>query len=209
MKKSVLIAVLGVAASVATSYGQGYIKFSSYAQVTGYAPVTQFVGGALIGVPYTAMLYYAFGTVSDPVLGNINSITGLPSGFTLYTGQNSTAAFDASGAATGAAGLGYFDGGGTVIPLYTGGPITFEVVAFNGVDYASSDSRGRSGSFTMPSIRTDGVNSIFTTMPGFNVAVVPEPTTLALLICGIGGLGLVKKLVRQYNLGVSSGSGRK
>jgi hypothetical protein len=197
MKKTIVMAVLGVAASVATSYGQGYIQFSSYAQTAASSPVSV-KGGSLIAAPYTAALYYAFGTVSDPVDQNSNnSITAAPVGFTLYTGANATAGFATSGVAT----AGFFDGGQAVIPGYTSatGAITFEVVAYNGADYASSGVRGRSGSFTMTSIRTDGVSSYFgdngTPMPAFVVTAVPEPTTLAL--AGLGGLASLVALRRK------------
>jgi hypothetical protein len=186
MKKSIFIAVLGVAASVASSYGQGYVAFSSYAQTAANAPASIFGNGTLLASPYTAALYYALGTVSDPVdETSASSITSAPgAGFTLLSGV--TAGFATSGTST----AGYFDGGLAVIPTYTGGAITFEIVAYDGSTYASSDILGRSGSFTMTGIRLDGVASTFgdngQPMPSFLVAPVPEPTTLAL--AGLGGL---------------------
>ena len=139
----------------------------------------------MIGAPYTAALYYALGTVSDPV--DSTSITTAPSAaFTSLVGA--TAGFATSGVAT----PGYFDGAIAIIPGYSAGPISFEVVAYDGSSYLSADTsnRGRSGGFTMTSIRTDGIGSNFgdngTPMPAFVVAPVPEPTTLAL--AGLGGL---------------------
>jgi hypothetical protein len=188
MKKSIFIAVLGLAAIGATSsYAQGYVVFTSYASNGGNGNTTSlFGGGGLIGVGYTASLYFALGTVSDPVNeSNPNSITSAPTGLTLLGGL--TAAYDNSGAAIGAPGLGFFDGGVATIPGYSSGPVTFELWASN----ANGTVVGRSGSWTETSIINSaslpagyfGDNGV---APNFLVAPVPEPTTLAL--AGLGGL---------------------
>jgi PEP-CTERM motif len=201
MKKSIFIAVLGVAASVASSYGQGSIFFSSYTANDNLGATTSFFNGssvgALAGIPLTAQLYYALGTVSDPVNNSsVASIMSAPTGLTLLSGA--TAAFDNSGAATGAAGLGYYDGGVVTIPGYVSGPVTFEIVSsgvFNGQTYD-----GRSGSWTESSIAGPGLPAgnfgDAGVMPNAFVAtVVPEPTTLAL--AGLGGLASLVALRRK------------
>jgi hypothetical protein len=183
MKKSLLIAVLGLTASVASSFGQGFIAFSSYSANNNAGATTSLFGGGLVPAGYTASLYYFIGTVADPVNNaNANSISSLPTGLTALA---TTSQF-LDGAAQG-----YFSGGIVTIPGYASGPVTFEVVAYNGSDYASSAIRGRSGSFTMNSIATAGLPVPFLgdngqSMPNFFVAPVPEPTTLAL--AGLGGL---------------------
>jgi len=194
MKRSIFMAVIGMAAGVASSYGQGNVVFSSYAA---YPPngvtTSQFVGGALIGTPYQAELFYALGTVSDPVSANAASITSDPSGL-LPVGT--LVGYDNSGQATGAAGLGFFDGSTVLIPGYTSGPITFEVVAFNGATYDTSSSRGRSGAFTMSSIAIApapapnlGDNgAVWNNFSVAAVVAVPEPTTLALGALGLASL---------------------
>ncbi|MEJ0089552.1 MAG: PEP-CTERM sorting domain-containing protein [Limisphaerales bacterium] len=187
MKKSIFIAVLGLTAGIASSYGQGFVGFSSYlANGTAGATTTIFGGSTLVPAGYTAALYYFIGTVSDPVDNNsIASITSLPIGLTALGFTQSFA--------TGSATAGYFDGGAATIPGYTAasGPITFEVVAYNGASYDTSTIRGRSGSFTMTGIATGNQGVPYlgdngTAMPNFFVAPVPEPTTLALV--GLGGL---------------------
>jgi hypothetical protein len=198
MKKSIFIAVLGLATGLSLSHGTGYVYFSSYDANGGLGAITTYGFGAPnpIGVPFQADLYYALGTVSDPV--NRSPDFSFPTGL---TDLGVFAAYDNSGVATGSWGLGYFDDPSVVtIPGYTGGPITFEVVAFsgssyadfNGSPYASPTWRGRSGSFTMDSIPTSpmvvpvylGDNG--TPMPNFAVDVaIPEPNTLAL--AGLGG----------------------
>jgi hypothetical protein len=183
MKKSIFIAVLGVAAVAATSsYGQGYVDFSSYLANGGVGATTsQFVGGALIGTPYVATLYYALGTVADPVnQSSANSITSpVGAGFTLLGGLS--ADYANSGQST----PGYFDGGVAIIPGYISGPISFEIVA------TGPNELGRSGAWTESGIaNSSGVPVSFFgdngVMPNFVVAPVPEPTTLAL--AGLGGL---------------------
>jgi hypothetical protein len=198
MKKSIFIAVLGVAAVAATSsYGQGYVDFSSYLANGGVGATTsQFVGGALIGTPYVATLYYAFGTVADPVNEtSANSITSpVGAGFTLLGGLS--AAYANSGQST----PGYFDGGVAVIPGYVSGAISFEIVA------TGPNELGRSGAWTEFNpitgagiANSSGVPVSFFgdngVMPNFLVAPVPEPTTLAL--AGLGGLASLVALRRK------------
>jgi hypothetical protein len=190
MKINVMFAILGPAAGVTPSLSQGFVSFSSYSANNEQGAIaTIFLGGSPIplGIGYTADLYNALGTVSDPV--NIFSAGTAPTGL---TDLGVFAAYDNSGIATGVAGLGYFNGPVVTIPDYTRGPITFEVVAFYGSSYGTSTDRGRSGSFTMDSIATGsppapalGDNS--QPMPNFIEAVmIPEPATLAL--AGLGGL---------------------
>jgi hypothetical protein len=127
-------------------------------------------------------LFYTFGSVSDPVnFSSLSNTSAMPTGLT-----------DSGITQTYAAGVpaGYFDGGIVTIPGYVSGPITFEVVAYNGSSPATSTWRGRSGSFTMNSIATGplpvpSLGDNGQPMPDFIVGV-PEPTTLALT--GLGGL---------------------
>src|SRR5476651_2240168 len=110
MKKSIFIAVLGVTATVATSYGQGYLYFSSYVANSGNITGTQNFSSAnaLIGVPFQAELLYSLTAVSDPVNNTLQaSITSDPAaGFTAI--PSSLAAFDNTGGATGVKGLGFW-----------------------------------------------------------------------------------------------------
>jgi hypothetical protein len=198
MKKSIFMAVLGVAALAATSsYGQGTIVFSSYAANGGAGAITTFFGtSSPLPTGYTAQLYYFIGTLSDPVnTSSASSVLTAPAaGFVALAGA--TAAYDNSGGATGQQGLGYFDGSAVSIPGYSSGPITFEIVATGNGFY------GRSGSFTESSISTGlapsgyfGDNS--SGMPAFVVAPVPEPTTLAL--AGLGGLASLVAFRRKQS----------
>ncbi|MEJ0089547.1 MAG: hypothetical protein WDM80_07360 [Limisphaerales bacterium] len=145
MKKSIFFAALGLATVGISSFGQGFVAFSSYYANNGAGAITTLFGsGNPIPAGYTADLYYALGTVADPInYSSASSIISVPAGL---TDLGFTANYLSGPKA------GYFDGGIATIPGYTGGPITFEVVAYNGSSYASSTWRARSGSFTMNSI---------------------------------------------------------
>ena len=185
MKKSVFLAATGLAYGVASSFGQGFVAFNSYvANNAAGALTTVLETGQLIGPAWHAQLYYALGTVSDPVENYEGSFPSPVSlAFTLVNGV--TVDYDDNGD-------GYFQGPNVTIPGYAGGPITFEVVAFLGSTLDSAIARGRSGSFTMDSIDTDpsGPYSLFgdngQPMPNFVVSILPEPSMLAL--AGLGGL---------------------
>lgn len=193
MKKAIILAALGVAATAATSKADGFVTFSSYGANDAAGATTTLYGlnGPLLGAGYTAALYYALGSVSDPVnFGSDSSLISIPTGLTLYTGVNATAGYASS------APDGYFNGGTVQIPGYTTGAITFEVVAYSGADYTSSLFRARSGSFTMNNLPTTflapapylGDSANGQAMPNFFIPI-PEPSTFALL--GLGGVGML------------------
>ncbi len=200
MKKSIVMAVLGMTAAAASSYGQGSVVFSSYiANGLVGAPTDFFNGpdaGTAVGIPFVAQLYYALGTVADPV--NDSLASSIMSPVTGLTAIGSTAALDNSGAAISSQGLGYFDGPSISIPGYTSGAVTFEIVVSGSLDGQSYV--GRSGSWVESSIPANplpagnfGDNGV---MPSSFVAtVVPEPTTLAL--AGLGGLASLVALRRK------------
>jgi hypothetical protein len=180
MKKRPFFAVLGMAAAVVSSSGQGYIAFDSYSANLGAGAIATLNGTPLDG-SFHADLYYVLGTVADPAPPGFFSSSPVASSFT-DLGVTGVTFSD-----------GYFQGPTVIIPGYVSGPISFEVVAFNGTSYDSGDTRfrGRSGAFIEFMIANSASSSITLFgdhgpgMPNI-VIVVPEPATLALM--GLGGL---------------------
>jgi hypothetical protein len=141
------------------------VQFENYSCNGGYgAIVTYGILNPGYGQPidntFKAGLYYAWGTKSwsDPC-GCSDPTEG---GFTLVT--NATARF----ADENIFNLpGFFNGGTVQIPGYTNGPITFVVIAYDGLFYSCSNRRGHSAPFTLSSITTGGIPTYFDGLQSF------------------------------------------
>jgi len=206
MKKSLVLAILGVAAAATTSYGQGFVYFANYFgtssptinfALSGVTPASK--AGLAVGGQLQAELLWFNGLTANPA-----DLTAIPSTITAFSfngpGLNGIADGDLAN------GAGWFIGNVTTLPGYVGGLATFQVDVF-GTEGANSYA-GSSGLFTM----TPATGSL--PVPGFNqvqvapgsiqynpgsyndpsvngshqVNNVPEPTTLAL--GALGGLSL-------------------
>jgi len=179
MKKSIVASILGVVATVATiesSYGQGFVAFNNYYSVTADQTVRldASLGGAPVGSTFTAALLYSIG-------GGALTPVGAANGGVVAFG--------------GAVPAGYFLGGSATIQGYSAGPITFQVQAYNGIDYASSTIRGQSALLNLASISTPGlpVGDLGPGLVSFTVSQVPEPSTLALIGLGTGALLFLRR----------------
>jgi len=197
MKKSIVLAILGVAGATA-SYGQGFVNFSNY-----FASTSPTINFALTGVTPAGKEGLALG---GSFAAELSWYNGLTANATLLTPIASTITyFSGSGPALNgiadgdtADGAGWFLGPVATLTAYTSGLATFEVTVF-GTEGANSYS-GQSALFTMTPATGESP------VPGFNqvqVAVgsiqynpgsyvvenVPEPTTMAL--GALGGLGLL------------------
>lgn len=185
MKKTLVAAIIGLAAT-ASVMAQGRIALDTY-NASPYPAITY---GANSGGPlnstvnggYTVGIYYSLtaATFNDP------SGVGTPGGtFLLGTTANSTTPVVAGGlfAAT----------GDFTVPGWTSGSVFVVVIAYNGLDYASSSVRGHSAVFSVtPAINTDAAPK-FGGMGGFQVIGVPEPSTFALAGLGLAGLLIFRR----------------
>jgi len=203
MKKSILVGIIGLAASAATTFGQGSIALNNYS--TSILPhalqdVTYGAGSggtlnAGINSSFTVGLYWVVGSqvgafAADPT--GIAVPTSLFSGtgtLALGNGPGATGGF-ANATDTGGA-LGEYAPGSAFNPDGNGGEtITLEIIAYNGASYASATVRGHSAAFTMVTAAgTAGpqLSGQQETDGGFHVfsVAVPEPSVLAL--SGLGG----------------------
>jgi len=193
MKRKIIASLLGLAAvAVAqSSFGQGTVYFANYV-FTDHAltaVVTRSDNGLTVGNTFKADLLF-----------HIGAATGNVADYTLAAGSQTTFNGSSDGDAAGFAG--YFFGPSVTIPGYSSGPISFIVEAFNGVDYGTSQAKGRSAEFTLPSISAGNpappVGDLFNSGVGgpffqaFTVAV-PEPTTLSLIGLGVGAFALIRR----------------
>jgi hypothetical protein len=193
MKKSLILGILGLAAVVASSYGQGVIWLDNYASS---GPLLHAVGGvALLPTGYNIGLYYgpanvnAVGSVAADLTGYADPTTQY-AGFNLATGTGSTAP---------SIGVGFFSASAAFLIQPLAGTVsvpynsyTMELVAYNGATYDTSLVRGHSAPFygMDGSSITPGVGEVSQLgLTSFSVVGVPEPTTLAL--GALGGLGLL------------------
>ena len=187
MKKSFVIAALGLAVQAVSSFGQGTIRFNSYFANNGAGiPIyssTEFGGGGLVGAGYTADLLWSLTPISDPFPG-----TGaLNAGWNFSGGGNGSLQNVATPFGTTPSTIGYFLGPNNfVLTSYTpGATVYFEIIFYQTAasSYANSFNRGHSAAFS--STLATGID-----FPGYlnfpSFFVVPEPTTLAL--AGLGGL---------------------
>jgi hypothetical protein len=195
MKKSIVLAIVGLAAAVSPSLGVGVILLDNYdtsGPLVTYGPGGFGPVGQGLGAGWTAGLYYALGDVTasvaaDPTGEAVPDTLG--GGLVLGTGPGSTAAFDAFPFSTPGE---FWTGSSFGIPgsLSGGGQtVTLMIVAYDGSSYLNAFDRGHSAAFTMTTTANTSPNphSVGDFMAGFAVPA-PEPKTLAL--GGLGGLSL-------------------
>jgi hypothetical protein len=189
MKKSVILAILGLSVAAVSSYGQGSIAFNTYVTHGGSGTITTY-GNGLIGPIDNTFHGELLWSLTDP--GDAAS-TALTAGNPLNPAWQ-------------VASVGTFNSPAAIAPGYIAGPnwtytgtggvnLFFEIVAFNGSAWGNGTYQGHSASFaatlvtgvTLPS--ADQLNNM-QPFQVFQVASVPEPATMAL-----GGLGLASLLL--------------
>lgn len=197
MKKSLIVGLLGLAVTAATSFGQGIITLDNYLSNGGNGGpgfvtyganvpangVSGSVGtpGAGIGSGWTVGFYWVAGNQTANVNPDASNF-GIPSGggLTLAAGSGSTAASNPFNTAGAYLGTGTF----TTPGVATGGTITVVLLGYatSAGSYANSlNYRGHSAAFTMTvADPTGAANKTGDFAPGFSVLAVPEPSVFAL-----------------------------
>ena len=206
MKKSVLIALFG-AASVAATYGQGYVLFGNYYnpyQTTGITYANGPAQGLGVGSEISVELFY--GASADTL---VSQLTGI-SGSIVAVGYNGVTTPTALPPVGPYAGAGVFVGNGdtsVLIPGTPGSTYAFAIYAFG--TYAGGP--GGNGNYsgwspiatgisqpgtlplgTAPSLPTALSQGSFTVS---EVISVPDPSSLAL--AGLGGFGMLMAFRRK------------
>jgi hypothetical protein len=194
MKKTLVLGLLGLASTVATSQGQGFIFLDNYNTYGPYITYGAGSGGPVgtgISSAFTVGIYLGQGTLvaaADPLGTAIP--TSLNAQLLLGTGPGSTTPAGAGGT-PGA----YLAGSTFQASAASGATITAMIVAYNGANYVDSTVRGHSATFQLVTKPGSDPQFVVTgsAQPQFSVFLaIPEPTTLAL-----GGLGLVSMLVAR------------
>jgi len=209
MKKSIVLAALGLASGVASSYGQGTIQFNSYfannsgAYTAVYGDAVN-GGGAVINNPvangtFTIELLYSLTAINESASSSYGALNG---GWTVASTGNSDNTL-VPGTATGPSFV--------LIPYTAGTPVYFEFAAYSGAAYGTTgDYAGHSASFSQ-ALATGlqnpwyadgspangaGSGTLASTYSVFSVPVSsPEPSSLAL--AGLGGFGMLMAFRRK------------
>jgi hypothetical protein len=189
MKRALIATILGLAASVASSYGQASYIFDTYLGVANGAPAN----AGFVQWTSTASLAPA-GENGQNVLDS-----------ELFKGDLLWSVASGPGAGSGDLGLAIAVTGGEIQqntqvqfdPTYVSGtPITFTIEAFNGANYASSSAKGSLvWTDSAGEVLGTGYKTLGLTAPIVVANAVPEPTTLAL--AGLGAAGLLMFRKRQ------------
>jgi hypothetical protein len=206
MKRALIASILGLVVSAVSSYGQADYYFDTYGPVTGPGLIANPGRGELFWNASPSLA--PAGEAGAMVLATDNVVANL-----LWSVTSGGLAGQGSGTANltpvpvGLSGFGdieYAMGGGEVIfdLPYTSNaglvPIQFTLQFFQGASYATSTYKG-SVSWTDPGIVT-GAGPAYFDSAAFPIApfviggaVVPEPTTMALLGLGAAGLLIIRK----------------
>jgi len=195
MKKSVILAILGLSAVAVTSYGQGSVAFNTYTALGGTGILATFGNGPSIGTgigsTFTGELLWSLTNPGDAASTALTANNALNPAWNV--GVTGTFASPATVA------VGYIVANNlnlTALQLSGATTIFCEVAAFNGTGYGvGSTYQGHSASFSVALAQGTTLPSgdQLDNMAPFAVfQTVPEPTTLAL-----GGLGLAALLVAR------------
>lgn len=172
--KKLLIALAAVMMTVA-SYGQGAVVFNNRVAGTFDAPIVLATDATVGAGTISGMKAQLF------LVGTGGALTALTPATTFRADTGTLAK--------------YISSVDVIIPGNTGTPVTLVLRAFNGADYESSLARGQSAEFTVtPSVAPNPpANLTGLGNSPISVSVVPEPSTIALGVLGLGALLLRRR----------------
>jgi hypothetical protein len=210
MKKALVASILGLAGSIATTYGQGIIQFNNYSSAV-YNPVVygagsgQTVGSNVNNPAVEVALFYALGTYSSTA------------SFLASASQVATTFIDPAVNASGTYGSGpggFYDSSASVslAGWTSAATATFLVEGWLGSSYANASLNGQTALWT--EVADTGLSSTLTGYgivpssvgaagtflsgpPTLTLTPTPEPTTLAL--AGLGGLASLVAFRRKQS----------
>jgi hypothetical protein len=179
MKKSLVLAILGVTAGVTASYGQGQINFNNYyaeAQTTGvtYA-YGGLYGGLGVGPEGSATLFW--GASTDTSTSQLTAIYASTTPFGLGY---------ATGPGVIGTGAGWFDGGNFTINGGVPGTYAFAIYVQSG--FMAGWSPIVTGATQMGLMYPVPALPAALQQGSFTIDIIPEPSTMAL--SALGGLSL-------------------
>jgi len=197
MKKSVILAVLGLSVGALSSFAQGSIGFSSYfadggsgtTKITFGSNTLGFSGN--VGAGFDVDVYYSLTPFSDTA-GNGSLNAALLSSTSGSPSVNSMVTVPSNGLLSPASNF--------VLNPYANQTVYFEMVGWqiSGGSYANAIMRGHSAEFSTTLAtgnNAPAASPLYSSWAISQVAAVPEPTTLAL--AGLGGLASLVALRRK------------
>jgi|SRR6516225_3505808 len=188
MKRAIFLSIAGLTVSSTLSHGSGYIPFDTYDANGGYGIITTYGDGPLVGQgidnTFNGVLLYSESPITEGATTPATRFSPLNPGWLV--------------AVTGTFGLpnAYYGYISSTVFHYTGSQtaLYFEVAAFNGTSYDTSDIKGHSASFTV--FGNSGISppnpDLLDNMQPFQVFTVPEPAATYLV-----GLGLFTLVFRK------------
>jgi hypothetical protein len=214
MKKSIVVSVLGITATLAIigmnkAQAQGSVVFANYTGgLSTIAPVT-FSGAPTQGLVNGEAVGYSTGGPDPTFTAQLLYSYGVNLG-TVWTAGPTTTFLTFNGDSRLSYGPGLFGTISTVASItgYTTGAADFEIEVYSGANYASSTIRGTSSviQFSVLPTTANGLpvgdmfsdnSQVTTPISPFTVSPVSSPEPSSLALAGLGGFGMLMAFRRK------------